>query len=70
MAKIVAAREEVLYGVDQEFLNEPVIISKKDKKSEPKEYDLRQSYKHLNIILNEASDGVFEALYNASVVLK
>lgn len=41
LAAVVSIREEELYGVNSEFINQPAIVGKKDKKGEPKEYDLK-----------------------------
>lgn len=48
MAKAVIAIEEKLYGVEKEFLIQPIISSKKDKKGEVKELTIKHAYKHLN----------------------
>ena len=48
MAKVVTSYEEELYGVEIDQLNQSPAIGKKEKKNEPKEYDLKLSYKYLN----------------------
>ena len=41
MAERIEKLEQELYGVDNEFMLQPVLSTKKEKKSEPKEYDLK-----------------------------
>ena len=41
------------------------MVTKKEKKNEPKEYDLEKSYRYLNQLLLETDDEVFDALYYA-----
>lgn len=67
MAKQVELKEEELYGVDSDVETKPVATGKKEKKGEPKEYDLRLAYRHLGQLLQETGPELMEALHQAAL---